>query len=115
MKKSNLTLSEKWEGFIFGEGYQNGKASTSRGGEFSARGIAKRKKMSLDEFKIELIKQVLETENSTVLNRVVQLLSSRNSGEEFTPVQRKSIEQGLADKEADNVMPSTEVWKKFGR
>lgn len=71
--------------------------------------------MSLDELKIELIKQILETENSAVLNRVFQLLSSRSTGEEFTPAQRKAIEQGLADLEAGRVMPSTEVWKKFGR
>lgn len=71
--------------------------------------------MSLDELKIELIKQILETENSAVLNRVFQLLSSRSISEEFTPEQRKSIEQGLADLEAGRVMPSAEVWKKFGR
>lgn len=71
--------------------------------------------MSLDELKIELIKQILEMENPTDLNEVFQLLSSRNTGEEFTSVQRKSIEQGLADLEAGRVMPSAEVWKKFGR
>lgn len=71
--------------------------------------------MSLDQLKIELIGRILKTENSAVLNRVSQLLSSRSTGEEFTPTQRKAIVQGLADLEAGRVMSSVKVWKKFGR
>ena len=71
--------------------------------------------MSLEELKIELIKQILETENVSVLNKAFLLLSSCNTEEEFTTAQRQALERGLADVEAGRVTPSAEVWKKFGR
>jgi hypothetical protein len=74
--------------------------------------------MKIEAAKLELIEWLQKLDNEQMLEALLFYKKNHETkdwADDLTPAQKKAVEQGLADEKAGRMIPSSEVWKKYGR
>ncbi len=74
--------------------------------------------MQIETAKLELIEWLTKVENEDMLSALLFYKNTHeadNRADELTDKQKAAIEEGLEDEKAGRLIPSSEVWKKYGR